>query len=148
MEGLLRLVVEFIAELLRGIVESIVYFDSPARLTPSQRAALHNRTAPWRNTARTVTIIYGLWSAVLIMWVCTAQQLPLPAFTCAVLGQLSGLALIGITAALLCLLNKKRRFTDFHAAVALVTGLGPRGFTIALILLQGLLLFIAIMAAT
>ena len=147
MEALLRLLVEFFAELLRGIAEAIVRFDAPHHLTPTQRAALYNRTAPWRITALTVTIIYGLWLIVLIAGVCVAPQLPLPAFTCVVLGQLSYLAVIGGAIALLCLLSSRCRFGDFHAAVGLVIELGPRGFAIALTLLQGLLLFIAVMVA-
>lgn len=147
MEALLRLVVEFIAELLRGIAEAVVRFDAPPRLTPTQRAALHNRTAPWRITALTVTITYGLWLTVLITGVCMAPQLPLPAFTCVVLGVLSYLAAIGGAVALFCLLSRRHCFGDFHAAVGLVIELGPRGFALALALLHGLLLFIALMAA-
>lgn len=145
MEALLRVVFEFIAELLHGVVEGIIYFDSPARLRPTEQAALQKRTAPYRGAAHICIFLYFLLLFTLILWVCAAQHLPLHGFLCVMLGLLIYLAAIGALAALRSKLSRGLwRMADFHAAVARCLGLGARGFAIALVLLHLPLLCIAL----
>ncbi len=143
MDFLVRIVVDFVSEILRGLVEWALYFDAPAHIPAKQRVARLARTAPWHATALICLILYGLLLIGLIVWVSTAQHLPRPGIQCVIFGLVSYQLIVATLFYLLCLLrHRKWKFTDFHTAVAQQLGMGPRGFAIALLLLHGLQLLL------
>lgn len=134
---------ELLSEVFRGTIWAIIGFDRPSTLSPNQRRALEERTAPYSPAAIGVYCLFGVHSAVLLLQIYQSENLPLPGLQYYVLGALCFTLLTPLLSAILNLIRPGRwSFANFHTACALYAGLGPKGFSVGLVLLHAFLLFL------
>ncbi len=137
------MIAELVSELLGGVFKVLIGFDHPGLLQPDERRALTERTAPYSPAATGVYCLFGVHSSLLLLQIYQAENLPLPGLQFYVLGTACFTVLTPLLSAALNLLRPGRwNFADFHTACALRTGLGPKGFSVALLLLHALLLLL------
>ncbi|MBE6435904.1 MAG: hypothetical protein E7030_06835 [Akkermansiaceae bacterium] len=138
-----------IDDILQELVESLLSFDAPKKLSVSAQEALQRRISPYKNIAGAMVLLYLLFLIALLFWVICMPCPPYPwgnaaagSFAFYMLAATLGIGLINATAALLF---KHWHFADFHTAVAYHLNYGPHGLSLALVL-WGLLLSILYLA--
>lgn len=134
---------ELVNEVLRGIIYALIGFDRPSTLHPDQRRALIERTAPYSPAAIGIYCLFGVHSAVLLLQIYQSENLPLPGLQYYVLGASCFTLLTPLLSVTISLIRPGRwSFVDFHTACALLAGLGPKGFSVGLLLLHALFLLL------
>lgn len=134
---------ELVSEIVGGAFKALIGFDRPALLPPDERRALIERTAPYSPAATGVYCLFGVHSSLLLLLIYQAETLPLPGLQYYVLGASCFTLLTPLLSATLGLLRPGRwSFVDFHTACALLAGLGPKGFSVGLLLLHALFLLL------
>lgn len=137
------MIAELVSEILGGAVRALVGFDSPRVLSPERRRKLLERTAPYSPAATGVYCLFGVHSSLLLLLIYQAENLPIPGLQFYVLGATCFTLLTPLLSLTLSLLRPRRwSFADFHTACALRVGLGPKGFSVGLVLLHALLLLL------
>ena len=131
------MIAELVSEILGGAVRALVGFDSPRVLSLERRRKLLERTAPYSPAATGVYCLFGVHSSLLLLLIYQAENLPIPGLQFYVLGATC------FTLLTLSLLRPRRwSFANFHTACALRVGLGPKGFSVGLVLLHALFLLL------
>lgn len=126
--------------LLRKILFDALRFDAPATLPPQEQEALRKRLAPYRSAAKGTLICGVIYLFFLLLILGNHPQNTLSNHQLIARVVLSYTCGAGLLHYLRYRLQPKRNFADFHRTVAHLLGLGPRGLSLALLLLHAVML--------